>query len=191
MEDNMKKRIITSVIAICILLPILFFSNTIVLPVAAAIVNCIGLYEIYKCIGKHKEFYYSAPAFLFAIISPFIIRYIDNSGVYIFIAFISSVFYLLYLFMISVLKKGKVRFSEISEIFTLSAYIIAAFNSIIYIRDIDNSGKYLYLLIFIGSWVTDIFAYFTGMLFGKHKLIPAANFLNISSLFNSLKSSNT
>ncbi|MBR7181275.1 MAG: phosphatidate cytidylyltransferase [Clostridia bacterium] len=25
---------------------------------------------------------------------------------------------------------------------------------------------------FVGSWVTDIFAYFTGRLFGKHKLLP-------------------
>ena len=31
--------------------------------------------------------------------------------------------------------------------------------------------KYLYLLIFIGAWVTDTFAYFTGVFFGKHKLI--------------------
>jgi len=26
--------------------------------------------------------------------------------------------------------------------------------------------------VFIGAWVTDTFAYFTGMLLGKHKLIP-------------------
>ena len=168
----MLKRIITAIIAICILLPILFLSDTIVLTIAAALVNCIALYEIYRCIGKNKEYYYSIPAYLFALISPFIMRYIESTTIYIFIAFISCVIYLLYLFMIAVFKKGKVKFSEIGEIFTLSAYIIAAFNSIIYIRDIENSGKYLYLLIFIGAWVTDIFAYFTGMLLGKHKLIP-------------------
>ena len=31
---------------------------------------------------------------------------------------------------------------------------------------------YIYLLAFVGAWVPDTFAYFTGMLFGKHKLIP-------------------
>jgi phosphatidate cytidylyltransferase len=30
---------------------------------------------------------------------------------------------------------------------------------------------FIYLLIFIGAWTTDIFAYFTGFFFGKHKLI--------------------
>jgi phosphatidate cytidylyltransferase len=46
-----------------------------------------------------------------------------------------------------------------------------ALNAIIYIRDYNNIGKYIYLLIFIGAWITDIFAYFTGVFFGKHKLI--------------------
>jgi phosphatidate cytidylyltransferase len=33
-------------------------------------------------------------------------------------------------------------------------------------------GKYIYLLIFLGAWVCDTFAYFTGKFLGKHKLIP-------------------
>ena len=39
----------------------------------------------------------------------------------------------------------------------------------------EENGKYIFLLVFIGAWVTDIFAYFCGMLLGrggKHKLIP-------------------
>ena len=28
------------------------------------------------------------------------------------------------------------------------------------------------MLIFVGAWITDIFAYFTGKFLGKHKLIP-------------------
>ena len=44
-------------------------------------------------------------------------------------------------------------------------------NMIVYVRDFGDNGKYIYLLIFMGAWVTDIFAYFTGVFFGKHKLI--------------------
>ena len=36
----------------------------------------------------------------------------------------------------------------------------------------QNIGAYIYLLIFIAAWVCDTFAYFTGRLLGKHKLIP-------------------
>ena len=46
---------------------------------------------------------------------------------------------------------------------------------VVYIRDFGANGKYLYLLIFIGAWVTDIFAYFTGVFFGKHKLIESVS----------------
>jgi phosphatidate cytidylyltransferase len=42
---------------------------------------------------------------------------------------------------------------------------------ILYIRDFNDDGQFIYLLIFIGAWITDIFAYFTGFFFGKHKLI--------------------
>ena len=44
--------------------------------------------------------------------------------------------------------------------------------SVVNIRYMEN-GNYFYLLIFIGAWVCDTFAYFTGRFLGKHKLIPA------------------
>jgi phosphatidate cytidylyltransferase len=53
----------------------------------------------------------------------------------------------------------------------MSIYIIAGLSSILFVRDIDHVGRYIYLLIFLGAWMTDIFAYFTGYFFGKHKLI--------------------
>ena len=53
----------------------------------------------------------------------------------------------------------------------LAMYISAALSAIVFIRDFQDSGKYIYLLIFIGAWFTDIFAYFTGYFVGKHKLI--------------------
>lgn len=168
----MLKRIITSIISICILLPILFLSDTVVLPIAVAIMTTIALYEMNRCLGNEKNLYLSIPAYLFAIASPFALRFLNESNLYVFIAFVSCAAYMLYLFFVSVLFKGHIKFAQVGEIFTTSVYIIAAFNSIIYIRDIENSGKFLYILIFIGAWITDIFAYFTGMWFGKHKLIP-------------------
>ena len=53
----------------------------------------------------------------------------------------------------------------------VSLYIIGATSSIVVVRD-SLGGEYYWYFIFIGAWITDTFAYFTGMLFGKHKLIP-------------------
>ena len=51
-------------------------------------------------------------------------------------------------------------------------YICGGFTSIVLLRDFQNIGMYLFMLIFVGAWMTDIFAYFVGRFFGKHKLIP-------------------
>ena len=167
----MLKRTITAIISACILLPILFISNTIALPIAMSIVSFIALYEIFKCIGESKKYYFCIPAYIFALAAPFLIRYCEKK-IFLAIAFMYGATYLLYLFTITVLLKGSLKYSKIAELFGMALYIIAALNSIIYIRDLENGGQYLYLLIFMGAWVTDIFAYFSGMLFGKHKLIP-------------------
>ena len=50
--------------------------------------------------------------------------------------------------------------------------IIGANTAIVVLRNSPVTGKFLVLLPFLLSWTTDIFAYFTGRFFGKHKLIP-------------------
>ncbi len=168
----MLKRIITGLVAFCVLVPVLIFSDTVVFPISVAIVSIISLFEMYRCIGKHKRLSLCIPAYLFAAVYPFAMRYMENGAARGVVAFIFGALFLLYLFFVCIRSRGDMRFSEIGEHFTLSLYIVAAINGIIYIRDFGEGGKYLYLLIFVGAWVTDIFAYFTGMLFGKHKLIP-------------------
>ena len=168
----MLKRIITAVFALCILVPVLVFSDTVVFPCAVALVTVIALFEAYRCIDKAKKLVLCVPAYLFALVSPFIVRYVENRSVYVGVSFAAGVAFVVYLFFFTVASKGKMKFGEAGEFFSLTLYIIAAMNSIIYIRDFGESGKYLYILIFVGAWVTDTFAYFTGVFFGKHKLIP-------------------
>lgn len=168
----MLKRIITSLVSLCILIPVLFLSHTFVLPLGIAVVSVIALYEMYKCIGKGKMIAFTAPVYLFAAVSPFLYRYLEFNIAYGLIAFICAIAYIMYLFTLTVFMKGKVTFSEVGELFLVSVYIVAALNAIIDVRDFEFGGKYLYILIFAGAWITDIFAYFSGVLFGKHKLIP-------------------
>lgn len=170
-RDKMLKRIITSIVALCVLVPVLIWSDTVVLPAAVAFITVIGLYEMYKCIGKHKNIAVCLPAYALAVLSPFALRYLAAKTAFSGLAFIAAVLYLIYLFYLTVASRGKMTFGECGEIFAVTLYIIAALSSIVYIRDLEG-GKYLYLLIFIGAWITDTFAYFTGMLLGKHKLIP-------------------
>ena len=167
----MKTRILTAIVAICILLPVLYFSGTPVLTAAIAAVAVISIFEILKCIGI-KKLYISLPMYVAAAGVPFLLRYTKDSHTVATIAFCAAAVILIYLFAVSVLSHGKFTFEALGTMFVASLYIISAYSSIIYVRDFGDHGKYLYLLIFIGAWVTDTFAYFSGMLLGKHKLIP-------------------
>lgn len=165
----MVKRIITSIVAICVLVPVLIFSGTPVLPIAVGLATAIGIFEMLKCLGMHKKYVLAIPLYAVALGMPSFIRYSDiNVGA---ACFIIAVAYLIVMFAAIVWSHGKLKFADGMATFIVCAYIIAAMNSIIYVRDFSDYGKYLYLLIFLGAWITDTFAYFTGMLFGKHKLI--------------------
>ena len=167
----MLKRIITSLVAICVLVPVLFLSDTWVFPIATSIVSVICLFEMFKCMGLDKRLALTVPAYLIAILLPILQRLDIPGSKVIATATILGVVYLVYLFALVVWSHGKFTYNEMSSSALTSLYIVLAMNMILYIRDFSEDGQFLYLLIFIGAWMTDIFAYFTGVFFGKHKLI--------------------
>ena len=167
----MLKRILTSLVAICVLVPALIFSGTVVFPIAIGIVTLICLYEIFKCVGYEKRWALVIPPYLFGLVVPFLLRYIENTPWVAMLCMIVAALYLIYVFSLVVWSHGSLPFGNTLAVALMVMYIITALCSILYVRDLENGGKYLYLLIFIGAWITDTFAYFTGFFFGKHKLI--------------------
>ncbi len=74
-------------------------------------------------------------------------------------------------FTYTVFSKGKCDIVNSSFVTLILMYIVGGLSAIILIRDMPQ-GNVFYPLVFVAAWGTDIFAYFIGMLFGKHKLIP-------------------
>ena len=167
----MLTRILTSLVAVCVLVPALIFSGTVVFPTAIGIVSLIYLYEIFHCMGLHKRFALVIPPYLFSLVAPFLLRYIENTAWVAMLYMTVAAVYLIYVFALVVWSHGSLPFGNTLAATLMAMYIITALCSILYIRDLPTGGKYLYFLIFIGAWITDIFAYFTGFFFGKHKLI--------------------
>jgi len=79
---------------------------------------------------------------------------------------------IVYMLGVAVFNCKKISVTDTGLAFTACFYIIAAFVGIVYLRDNILYGKHIYLLTFLCAWMTDTFAYFTGRLLGKHKLIP-------------------
>ena len=172
---NMKQRIITSVIAICVLIPVLFLHDSILLPIAVAVCSLIAVYEMLGCMGFKRFGSVSVPIYLAAAAFPFLIRYLGNRDLVKAIAFAAVAMVSLYLFGVMIFSHGKYQIDRIGALAFSILYILIGFNAIIVVHDWADGGAYLYLVCFIGAWITDIFAYFCGILFGKggkHKLIP-------------------
>ena len=167
----MFKRILTGVIAFCFLLvPVVFFADTVVLPIAVAFFGVVATYEVLHCVGLHKNLWVSAPLYLVSAALPFGIRYFAIGSVLALPMALCVV--LIYLLATAVFSHGKTDIRDVSTSLVLWLYTLIGFAGLIIIHDFIRGGQYFYLLAFVGAWVTDTFAYFTGMLLGKHKLIP-------------------
>ena len=167
----MLKRILTGIVAFCfVLVPVLFFADTVVLPIAVSVFTLIATYEVVHCVGLHKNLWVSIPLYLVSAALPLGVRMMTLVSV-LALPLILCVL-LLYLLAAAVFSHGKADIGDVSTAFMLWLYTLIGFLGLIMTHDHIHGGEYLYLLAFIGAWVTDTFAYFTGMLLGKHKLIP-------------------
>ena len=167
----MLKRILTGVVAFCfVLVPVLFLADTVALPIGVALFALIAAYEILHCVGLHKNLWLSFPMYFMSGAYPFVLRYMEGDGLALMPLFVCVP--LLTTLAVAVFSHGKVDIRDASSGYVLWVYSFVGFMALIYMHDMIAGGRYFYLLAFLGAWITDIFAYFTGVLLGKHKLIP-------------------
>ncbi len=169
----MKTRIITAVVAFCVFVPVILFSGTWIFPIAVAICSFVSVFEMLRCCGLYKKWVITVPMLLISITAPMIVRLTDNFTEYLTYAVPAVIVLVLYLLAVMVFSKGKIGIEDVSIGGFSTFYIVFAYIAILFLRYYNGEfGAYVYLLVFVGAWITDIFAYFCGMLFGKHKLIP-------------------
>lgn len=176
----MKTRIITAVVAISGIFPFFWFSDirqasnplTYLFPLLICGIAFVSVWEMLHCLGLDKNYPVSVPLYVAALVFPMLARVMHgNMYEYTRIAVITALIFAMYLFAVLVFQYGKVDMGHIALIFMTSFYIIGANSAVVILRDVPKVGRFLFLIPFIFSWVTDTFAYFCGRLFGKHKLI--------------------
>jgi len=186
----MKERVITGIGIGIVGIPVIFFSQYIVYPIFLGLLAAIAVWEFLRVFGLHKRYMVSVPAYLIAAAMPifahdfFVPSYEQKEYIMIVAAVIFA--YLLYLTAVCVFgkeiglsraeKDPKYRaniicFSDISATFISVTYVTVSFTAMSLTRYMEN-GKYIFGLVFVAAWMCDVFAYFTGRLFGKHKLAP-------------------
>lgn len=167
----MRTRVVTAIFIILVTAPLCLFSHTVAWPVFVAAMSVMAVFEMLGCVGTRRKIAVSAPALLMAAVFPFALRYGGASYDVLLIFMIAMFVYLIYLFAISVFSHGKLVLEDVFASYATAFYIIASFGALVLLRDRDF-GLYLVILTLYGPWISDVFAYFCGRLFGRHKLIP-------------------
>lgn len=190
----MKTRIITALVAIAGIFPFFWFSAPVgndhilqyLFPLLIAAIAFVSVFELLRCVGLDKNYYLAVPLYVAALAFPMLARVMYQSReAFIRLGALVALAFAVYFFTVIVFSYGKdaqstpegeqLKTGRIALVYMTSLYIIGAYSAVILLRDIEGVGKFLYLIPFVFGWVTDTFAYFTGRLFGKHKLIPAVS----------------
>lgn len=167
----MKQRILTGIVLVIIWIPVAIFSDTWLFCLFFSILSSVGTFEMLQCTGVSRNAAVAVPTVGISAALPFLTRFIEEPadfGTLLMVVFFLLLFYLL---AAAVFSRGKLKLNEIAVVFMMTLYIPGTLSCIILLRDLPR-GAYLYYLVFIGAWITDIFAYFTGRFIGRHKLIP-------------------
>ncbi|MBR6472214.1 MAG: phosphatidate cytidylyltransferase [Firmicutes bacterium] len=165
----MKTRIISALVMLPLL--ILVYFGGVWLKIAVVVCSVIGLNEFYngfKAKGTKPSYIigYASIALLY-ILHTVVTSIGGGSGTMVkFWLFIVVVASMVYGFKVEERKTEDMAATALGII-----YVPFLFHFVVLIDECDYAKNYIWL-VFIIAFGTDIFAYFTGMLIGKHKLCP-------------------
>ena len=183
----MLTRIISGAVGVVILAAVLFFHNTIVLPIAVAVMIAIMLFELLRAVKLEKCLPILIAAELCGIAMPFIysgFHYLPDGIIggadysmidgrvtlYAFMCVLAAAFVI---FVTWLAKHKEIRYEQ--GFFALAVMLLVpqAMSVIVRIDRMSHKDGLFYLIMGLcGAWIADTGAYFTGVAFGKHKLCP-------------------
>ena len=169
----MLVRTISAVVFLIVVLPCIYFSSTPLLVAFCFLLSVGAVYEMLKCNGLHKNIPLSVSMYLIAFL-PILPRMLGTELFYRVAFPLVSVCTFLVLSVYTVLKQ-KPDFGKVMTSWLFSLYATIGFTSLILLSDLCGGKWHIMFLAFIASWITDTFALLTGMLFGRHKLLPSVS----------------
>ncbi len=174
MKENFLKRLGTAAILLGVFLGLFAISAfSPYFEIAIAILICVCIWEALTCTGCATKKKLLIPSAIFGALVPlsFTLReflYPDRNPYFGLILLLFA--YLVVLFIMLMANFEATNFAEASIVVFLTFVITCFLSNIILIRRIENHGFfYMVLCIVCSAWCTDIFAYLTGILIGKHR----------------------
>ena len=156
-----------AVIFIPILIFILYGLPPFYLTVMISLLSMIAVHEVLWSTGCVKHIRVSGYSLALAGVIPFWVYYDGKALPALWGLFI----YVVLLFVEAMLSHKTVTLEKMGSAFFVSVMIPFFLSSFLRIRQLEL-GLYYLILPFVSAFLSDAFALFAGMLFGKHKLAP-------------------
>ena len=192
----MLTRIISGAVGVVLLGAVLFFHDTIVLPIAVAAIIAVMLFELLRAVKLHKCIPILLAAEACGIAVPILyhishevkdfhyfirsFKTIDPPDDHYHIILFCIVLAAAFVIFVTWLRKHKeIRYEQVFFVLAVMILIPQAMTTMIRIErswqmtdDMLSSGLFLLIMGLCGAWIADTGAYFTGVAIGKHKLCP-------------------
>ena len=162
----MKTRIVTGLVAFALLVAVLLLPP-IALYGAFSVLCAMGIYEMFAVTGlkKHRELLVAAMAF--GAVAPFF-RHAYGHWLWA----VATAVWVLLIVVVSLKKLDTLCIQDVGLASFLTLLISVGLSCIAYCRTLNEYGIFYLMLALIIAWGSDIGAYFTGTVCGRHKLCP-------------------
>jgi phosphatidate cytidylyltransferase len=188
----MLTRIISGAVGVVLLGAVLFFHDTIVLPIAVAAIIAVMLFELLRAVKLHKcipillaaEACGIAVPILYGVLTTISVIGVEYPGHFEFKSWRYADKYNLYVFGIILLcafvvfitwlrKHKEIRYEQVFFVLAVMILVPQAMTTMVRMERYDSeNGLFLLIMGLCGAWIADTGAYFTGVALGKHKLCP-------------------
>lgn len=184
----MLTRIITAVVALCLLVPILLFAPAWAVAGLWALLGAVAVYEFFSCVGFKKEVWLWVVSILSltlsigcSIASVTLVREYAFEDWFKYLSMVPSFLQaitVLSFVLAAVVRYKKLPVDRLIMLFGLFWYVKIGFSALAglameggYLKEVIGASVPLWVALCI-PWVADTMAYFTGFFFGKRKLCP-------------------
>lgn len=183
----MRTRIISGAVGVLLLSAVLYFHETIVLPIAVAAIIAIMLFELLRAVKMEKCIPVLLASEICGIAMPFIYSFFyfwkeKEKGVWIetkdgsitIAAFALTLLCAFVIFITWLRKHKEIRYEQVFFVLAVMVFVPNAMTTMVRIDRMfpENGGLFYLVMGLCGAWIADTGAYFSGVALGKHKLCP-------------------
>ncbi len=180
----MLTRIISGAVGVVIIAVVLYFHNTIILPIAVALMIAVMLYELLRAVKMHKCIPILIASEVCGIVMPFLydnfdilidVKRLSGNDIRRFplVSFAVTLLCAFVIFITWLKKHNEIKYEQVFFVLAVMILVPQAMSTMVRINNFDDEeGLFLLIMGLCGAWIADTGAYFSGVALGKHKLCP-------------------